>query len=122
MAHDEESEATRKALVTAARDLFGTHGYRATKISTVANAAGMTTGAIYHHFQSKKGLFQATVEALLKEMLSEAAKVGGPSRWHRLRASFTYMLDRHSDDAVFQIIFVDAPYVMGQGPWQELNL
>src|SRR5215831_5459285 len=122
MTHDEESEATRAALISAARHLIGKHGYQETKIGMVASAAGVTAGAIYHHFQSKKGLFQATVEAMQRELLAEAARVPGASRWERLLASYRLMLDRHSDEEIHRIVFVEAPHVIGPGQWEELAL
>src|SRR5262249_14106526 len=122
MSHEADAETTRTALIAAARHLFGTRGYRATKIGLVAYATGLTTGAIYHHFQSKEGLFQATVEAMLKEFADGAAKIGGASRWQRLRARFHYTLERHSDEGVYRIMFVDAPHVMGSERLQEVAL
>jgi AcrR family transcriptional regulator len=119
---DANSEATRISLVAAARELFGKHGYNDTSIEMVASAARVTTGAIYHHFQNKKDLFKATAEALQEELLAEAAKVGGADRWERLRAGYNLMLERFSNRAVHRILFVEAPQVLGPGPWREIEL
>jgi AcrR family transcriptional regulator len=118
---DENSAATRSALLVAARELIGKHGYNGTSIEMVASAARVTTGAIYHHFQNKKDLFQATAEALQEELLTEAATVGG-DRWERLRNGYTLMLERFSDVTVHRILFVEAPQVLGPGPWREIEL
>src|SRR5215467_1011137 len=93
MTHGADADTTRTALIAAARHFFGTRGYRDTKIGMVAFATGLTTGAIYHHFESKRGLFQATVNAMFKQFADGAAKVGGANRWERVRARFHYTLD-----------------------------
>jgi AcrR family transcriptional regulator len=120
---DEHSEATRAALLSAARELFGKQGYNDTSIEMVASAAHVTTGAIYHHFHNKKDLFKATAEALQEALLAEATStVGHAGRWERLRAGYDLMLERLSDDAVHRILFVEAPQVLGPGPWREIEL
>jgi AcrR family transcriptional regulator len=119
---DANSEATRVALLAAARELLGTHGYNDTSIEMVASAARVTTGAIYHHFQNKKDLLKATAEALQEELLTEAASVSGVDRWERLRAGYALMLERFSNSMVHRILFVEAPQVLGPGPWREIEL
>ena len=58
----ERSETTVAALVAAARDLFANDGYAATSLDAVAGAAGVTKGALYHHFAGKRELFRAVYE------------------------------------------------------------
>jgi AcrR family transcriptional regulator len=119
---DENTEATRGALLMAARELFGQHGYNGTSIEMVANAARVTTGAIYHHFESKKDLFLATAQALEEELRDEAESVEGPHLWDRLRAGYARMVERFSDPGVHRILFVEAPQVLCPGPWSEIEL
>src|SRR5215831_16917979 len=102
---DENSEATRGALLAAARELLGKHGYNDTSIEMVASAARVTTGAVYHHFQNKKDLFKATAEALQEELVAEAATISG-DRWERLRNGYDLMLERFSNSTVHRILFV----------------
>lgn len=56
---EEYSEATRAALVEAARANFARLGYAATPIETVAREARVTRGALYHHFEDKRALIEA---------------------------------------------------------------
>ncbi|HEY1566142.1 MAG TPA: TetR family transcriptional regulator, partial [Solirubrobacteraceae bacterium] len=59
-------EATRRAVLAAARAAFGTKGSAQTSIDEIAAAARVTKGAVYHHFSGKEALFQvvwAEVEA-----------------------------------------------------------
>jgi len=53
----EKSERSRFLILEAALDLFSMHGYRATSIREIADAAGLSTGNVYHHFPDKEALF-----------------------------------------------------------------
>jgi flavin reductase (DIM6/NTAB) family NADH-FMN oxidoreductase RutF len=57
----ERRETTTAALVEAARELFAAHGYAATSLDAIAAKAGLTKGAIYHHFRGKRDLFDAVL-------------------------------------------------------------
>src|ERR1700704_452027 len=61
---EEYTEATRRALLDAAADLFATSGYAATSIEDVVSRARVTRGALYHHFRSKEDLFEAVYTEL----------------------------------------------------------
>lgn len=58
----EGTEATRLALISAARQLFVEKGYADTATPDIVAAAGVTRGALYHHFEDKKALFRAVIE------------------------------------------------------------
>src|SRR5215207_8751231 len=60
----DRTAATRAALVAAARRLFGEHGYAAIGTEQIAQAAGVTRGALYHQFADKADLFAAVLEAV----------------------------------------------------------
>jgi TetR/AcrR family acrAB operon transcriptional repressor len=64
----DEAEQTRQDLLEAALTVFSQKGYTATRLEDVARAAGVTRGAIYHHFGSKAELYEVLIE--------EANKVG----------------------------------------------
>lgn len=53
------SASTKQDLVAAARALFTEQGYAATSLDSIVGAAHVTKGALYHHFDGKKGLFLA---------------------------------------------------------------
>jgi AcrR family transcriptional regulator len=54
-------EATRRAVLAAARSSFGRKGYAQTSVDEIAAAARVTKGAVYHHFAGKKALFRAVL-------------------------------------------------------------
>ena len=74
----EQVMQTRAALVTAARTLFGEQGFAATSVEDIAREAGVTTGALYHHFSTKTELFETVFEQIHAELLAAgSAAVGG---------------------------------------------
>ena len=61
----ERRATTRQALLDAAVDCLLEHGYQNSSLAQIASAAGMTTGAVQHHFQSRKELLQAVISERL---------------------------------------------------------
>lgn len=61
-------EETRTKLIRAARQQFGKAGYAATVMDDLTAQAGLTRGALYHHFGDKKGLFLAVLQDLDREL------------------------------------------------------
>jgi AcrR family transcriptional regulator len=60
----QQSAVTRKAILDSCRQLFGKHGFSTTSIDDIARAVGITKGAVYWHFTSKKELFEAILEQI----------------------------------------------------------
>ena len=60
-------QRNREAILNAAADLFGRHGYSNVSMDTISEAAGVAKPTVYAHFESKEGLF----EALLRQMLGD---------------------------------------------------
>ena len=71
----EQSEATRSALVAAARPLFAERGYAGVGTEEIVRAAGVTRGALYHHFGGKDDLFAAVYEQVEAELVAEIGQV-----------------------------------------------
>jgi AcrR family transcriptional regulator len=111
-----QGQSTREALLRAARQLFGTQGFAATSTEEIVSSAGVTKGALYHHFTDKDALFQAVFEQVQREV-SDAAVVEflRPDAWEALTAGCQAWVDAHADSAVRQIALVDARGVLG---WQ----
>src|SRR3954452_17042311 len=72
----ERSESTRGALLAAARGLFAERGYAGVGTEEIVRAAGVTRGALYHHFEDKRDLFEGVyvlIEAELAERIATGA-------------------------------------------------
>src|SRR5918911_333409 len=70
-----QGEATRAQLVRAARGLFAARGYANVGTEEIVRAAGVTRGALYHHFAGKADLFRAVVEDVDRDLMARLAAV-----------------------------------------------
>lgn len=73
--HQQRTEATRRALLDAARRIFSKEGFEASRIEDIAAATGHTRGAFYAHFSSKEDLFFALFEQEAGDRLRELRSV-----------------------------------------------
>ena len=76
----EQAEQTRQHLMETALNVFNQVGYEEARLGDIADEAGVTRGAIYHHFGNKAGLLTALIEdayALGGDMLQQAIAEGG---------------------------------------------
>ena len=113
---------TRAALVAAARELFAEQGFAATSRDAIAARAGVTRGALYHHFDSKAVLAAAVVAELETELVGRvvsAARDGDGVRDQLHRGCRAYM-DACADPTVARIL-VDAPAVLGLAACRALD-
>src|SRR5437899_1670148 len=120
-----QSEATRAALIATARQLFAERGYAAVGTEEIVRAAGVTRGALYHHFTGKRDLFEAVyedVERQLVERIAASAISSAADPLQALHAGAQAFLDACEDPAVQRIALVDAPSVLGWEQWREIGL
>ena len=119
----EQSEATRTALLQAARELFTERGYAGTATEDIAQRAGVTRGALYYQFRDKSGLFYAVLEGIslsTNERVVSVMHFGQGEQgdlWDQIvRAGVEAYLDACMDPAVQRIGLIEAPAVLG---WEE---
>jgi AcrR family transcriptional regulator len=119
----EQSQATRAALLEGARELFSDRGYAAVSTEEIVQAAGVTRGALYHHFRDKRDLFAAVVEQVEQDVLERvaAAALGEADPWAQQLAAVGAYLDVCLEPAVQRIVLVDAPSVLGLAAWREIE-
>jgi TetR/AcrR family acrAB operon transcriptional repressor len=72
----EDSQQTRQRILTAARRRFASHGVTRTSLQDIATAAGVTRGAVYWHFTSKRALFRAMREQVSLPLFDHAELPG----------------------------------------------
>jgi AcrR family transcriptional regulator len=124
---DERRAATRRALVCAARELFAEEGYHAAAAGEVVRRAGLTRGAMYHHFEDKQDLFRAVVEEVEEEVdgivLSRAkrALLETSDAWEAFLAGYCAYLDACVRPDVRRILLLDGPAVLGGEEWHEVD-
>jgi AcrR family transcriptional regulator len=119
----ERSETTRGALIGAARRLFAERGYADVGTEEIVRAAGVTRGALYHHFDGKRDLLRAVYEQLESEIAREIAEgaTPGASVLEALSAGATMFLDHCLEPEVQRIVLLDAPAVLGWEEWREIG-
>lgn len=115
--------ATRSHIVDCAKALFATEGYEAISIERIVEAAGVTKGALYHHFKNKRALFETVFEAAEIELSGRAspelAQAEGADTWSRYRIRVQTYLDAILDARFHQILLVDGPAVFGWAEWRS---
>src|SRR5437763_8493794 len=101
----EQSEATRAALIGVARALFADRGYAGVGTEEIVRAAGVTRGALYHHFDGKEDLFRAVYEDLERELVERiaAGAMSAADPLEALAGGAEAFLDACEDPAVQRI-------------------
>lgn len=117
----QQREATTAALLAAARALFAERGYAGVGTEEIVAQAGVTRGALYHHFRGgKEDLFQAVLVQISAEtarrVLQAAAATEDP--WEALVAGIDAFLDASATPEVQRIMLVDGPSVLGWDMWR----
>jgi len=110
-----EMEQTRATLLATARAFFSARGYADTSMDDLTAQAGLTRGALYHHFGDKQGLLAAVVEQIDAEMderlnaISDAAA----DPWEGFRLRCTGYLEMALEPTIQRVVLRDARAVLG---------
>jgi AcrR family transcriptional regulator len=114
---------TQRALLDAARELFAEKGFGGTKTEDLVQRAGLTRGALYHHFRDKEDLFRAVHDEVAEEVVQLVWRRSGDhavGAWALFRANSEVYLDAASTNSAYrQIVLVDGPAVIGWRSWSE---
>ena len=115
---------TRAKLIAAARQSFGTVGYAASSMDDFTATAGLTRGALYHHFGDKKGLFNAVVRQIDDEMTERLAEISdrAPTLWQAVVDNWIAYIQMALEPEIQRIMFRDGPAVLGDvSLWPDTN-
>jgi AcrR family transcriptional regulator len=114
----QHAEATRRAVLDAARTLFGRQGYVQTSVDEIADAALVTKGAVYHHFANKEALFRAVYAVVEADAQARALRAADPQRppVDQIVAMMDAYLDAALDLEIRRITLIDGPAIVGHEP------
>lgn len=117
------SEETREALVAVATRIFGERGFAGAATEEIVAEAGVTRGALYHHFADKKELFAAVAEDLERCLCDRIAAdvVGSTDARSMLEGGTDSFLAACLDPVLRQVLMIDAPSVLGWLRWREIE-
>lgn len=115
---------TAQDVLDSATELFASRGFSEVSLDDIAKDAGVTRGAIYHHYRNKVGLFLAVADRLQSEVAAaivEAAERAGSDPGEQLRVGSHAFLDAITAAPAVRILLVDAPSVVGWEEWRHLD-
>jgi AcrR family transcriptional regulator len=121
----ERSAATQQALIQAARRLWGERGYAEVSTPEIAEAAGVTRGAMYHQYADKAALFRAVIEAMDEELMARleamVAATEPKTPGETMHAMANAWLDIAGEPEIRQLMLLDAPSVIGWAEYREMS-
>lgn len=117
-----QAAGTRAHLLEVGRRLFAERGYAGTSTEEIVLRAGVTRGALYHHFRNKEDLFRAVFSQVEEEVLGQVTSVAmaEPEAWDGLLAACSAFVDAGLDPAIRRIA-LDAPSVLGWEEWRRIG-
>lgn len=118
-----QREHTRRLLVGESRTLFAARGYAAVGLAEIVAAAGVTKGALYHHFDSKTALFRAVLAEVQAEVGARVAAAADTrdDPWEQLVTGCETFLTAATDPGVQRVLLIDGPAVLGWHEWRALD-
>lgn len=119
-----QREATTAALIAAARELFAARGYAAVGTEEIVKRAGVTRGALYHHFRGgKEELFRAVLVQISTETMQRVVRAAAATEdpWEELVLGSEAFLDASMTPEVQRIMLVDGPSVLGWDVWRAID-
>jgi AcrR family transcriptional regulator len=123
----ENASTTQAALQLAALQWFSALGFEKAPVGSICADAGVTVGALYHHYGDKKGLFAAVVEQVDAQLVQQALAArsavidNGGGAWDAFLASIDTVLQAGTNAPMRRLMLVDAPAVLGAGAWDEIR-
>lgn len=118
-----QGQHTVRHLLSIAQKAFAEQGFADTTTQQIIDAAGVTKGALYHHFPSKRDLFEAVYrdieEAIAAEINAASASTNRP--WEQLIAGCSAYLDAFQNADWYRILRIDGPSVLGPAQWAQID-
>jgi AcrR family transcriptional regulator len=120
---DRNAEATRRDILTAGRELFAARPYSEVSGLEICARAGVTRGALQHHFGSKLGLFMAVFERLQNGVIESITEAVGAhvDPWAQARAGIAAFLQACTESDYQAVVLKEGPAAIGWQHWRELD-
>ncbi len=121
---EQKMAETRKKLIEVARRAFAEYGYTDTSMDKLTAEAGLTRGALYHHFGDKRGLFAAVVDQIDSQMAEYAQQhLEQPGDlWEELLLEGQTYIQNALNPEFQRIVLRDGPAVLGDpAHWPSQN-
>jgi len=115
---------TREKLIKAAREAFATRGFADSSMDELTAQAGLTRGALYHHFGDKKGLLQAVIAQIDGEMMARLGAIleNAPTAWDGFVDESVAYIMMATEPEIQRIMLLDGPAALGDpSRWQMQN-
>jgi len=119
-----DAAATRRTILDAARATFADGGYQAATLDGIGVQAGVTRGAVHHHFGDKRELFVEVFEQVEREIndaVVAAALAATPMGLEPFKAGCRALFELFARPDVRRIVLADAPAVLGLVAWYEID-
>ena len=121
---EQKMAETRKKLIEVARRTFAEYGYADTSMDKLTAEAGLTRGALYHHFGDKRGLFAAVVDQIDSQMAEYAQqhREQPDDLWEGLLLEGQTYIQNALNPEFQRIVLRDGPAVLGDpAHWPSQN-
>jgi AcrR family transcriptional regulator len=118
-----ETTETIRKLIDVARAHFTGHGYADAAMEAIVREAGLTRGAIYHHFRSKKELFRIVLEDVQREVAEKVEKEAstGEDVWQQLLLGCRAFITAAVEERNKRIMLIDGPAILGWETWRSMD-
>jgi len=121
---DEYAEQTRAEILKSARTIFAKTGFTASSLQQIAKKAGVTRGALYHHFKNKEDIFLAVFRSLQAEMIEKLWEEGtakAENSWTGVSVVLSAFLENSQDEEYRQIVLLEGPGALGWAQWRKVE-
>ena len=119
-----DAAQTAQRILDSAKELLSARGFSEVSVDDVARDAGVTRGAVYHHYRNKVALFgevAARLQADVARAVAAAAENADPQPHEQLKAGSHAFLDAITNGAAMRILLIDSPAVTGWQEWRRLD-
>lgn len=117
-----DAARTREAIVSAARGAFTKDGYAGASTARIARDAGVSEGALFHHYQTKAALFRevfVAIEDELNAFVRAASRDGTPMEAFLAGCRAAMVFGARTDYQ--RVVLIDGPTVLGDAEWRRVD-